>query len=310
MKFDHFSWGGTEESWKIFKLFDDLVNSLPFRKVSLDSRVQWKLGWTSQDEVKRPFKEGFVQMRDPVKTEGMGSSSWLSPSLERMTLWNWKTDKMEVGINWEWLVLLDASQVVLMVKNPPDNAEMWVHALGGKDPLEEDMAAHSDFLAWRSPMDSGFPSGLRSIRSQRDTTQAIWHALGVWVSLEAQTVMQETQVWSRGREDPLEKATATQSSILAWKTPWTEEPGGLQSMESQRVRHDWATNSASAIHIRNKRTRLGRDPLTHTYRELNNTAKGGQDYTQQHHQAFTTHRSKCHQYRGHCLISFSRLLFA
>ena len=91
-------------------------------------------------------------------------------------------------------MLLDASQVVLMVKNPPDNAEMWVHALGGKDPLEEDMAAHSDFLAWRSPMDSGFPSGLRSIRSQRDTTQAIWHALGVWVSLEAQTVMQETQV--------------------------------------------------------------------------------------------------------------------
>ena len=63
-----------------------MVNSLPFRKVSLDSRVQSKLGWTSQDEVKTPIKEGFVQMRDPVKAEGMGSSSWLSPSLEKMTL--------------------------------------------------------------------------------------------------------------------------------------------------------------------------------------------------------------------------------
>ena len=43
-------------------------------------------------------------------------------------------------------------------------------------------------------MDSGFPGGLRSLRSQRDATEAIWHALGVWASLEAQTVMQETQV--------------------------------------------------------------------------------------------------------------------
>ena len=50
--------------------------------------------------------------------------------------------------------------------------------------------------------------------------------------------MQETQVGSLGREDPLEKVMATHSSILAWRAPWTEEPGGLQSMGSQRVRHD------------------------------------------------------------------------
>ena len=50
--------------------------------------------------------------------------------------------------------------------------------------------------------------------------------------------MQETQVQSLGGEDPLEKETVTHSSILAWKTPWTEEPGGLQSMGSQRVGHD------------------------------------------------------------------------
>ena len=51
-------------------------------------------------------------------------------------------------------------------------------------------------------------------------------------------VMQETCVWSLGREDPLEKEMGTHSSTLAWEIPWTEEPGGLRSMESQRVGHD------------------------------------------------------------------------
>ena len=50
--------------------------------------------------------------------------------------------------------------------------------------------------------------------------------------------MQKTQVQSLGQEDPLEKGMATQSSILAWRIPWTEEPGKLQSMGSQRVRHN------------------------------------------------------------------------
>ena len=50
--------------------------------------------------------------------------------------------------------------------------------------------------------------------------------------------MQEMPVRSLGWEDPLEKEMATHSSILAWEIPWTEEPGGLQSMGLQRVRHD------------------------------------------------------------------------
>ena len=59
----------------------------------------------------------------------------------------------------------------------------------------------------------------------------------------AQTVknlpaVQETQVQSLGQEDPLEKEIATHSSILAWRIPWREEPGGLQSMRLQRVGHD------------------------------------------------------------------------
>ena len=50
--------------------------------------------------------------------------------------------------------------------------------------------------------------------------------------------MQETWVRSPGQEDPLEKEMATHSSILGWRIPWTEEPGGLQSMESLGVGHD------------------------------------------------------------------------
>ena len=50
--------------------------------------------------------------------------------------------------------------------------------------------------------------------------------------------MQETLIQFLGQEDPLEKGMATHSSILAWRIPWTEEPGGLQFMGSQRVRHD------------------------------------------------------------------------
>ena len=53
--------------------------------------------------------------------------------------------------------------------------------------------------------------------------------------------MQKTQVQSLGWEDPLEKGMAIQSSILAWEIPWTEEPGGLHSMGSQRVGQDLAT---------------------------------------------------------------------
>ena len=72
----------------------------------------------------------------------------------------------------------------------------------------------------------------------------------VRASLTAQPVknlsaMQETQVWSLGQEDPLEKEMTTHASILVWKIPWTEEPGGLLSKGLQRVRRDWATKHTS-----------------------------------------------------------------
>ena len=68
-------------------------------------------------------------------------------------------------------------------------------------------------------------------------------SVGQWAFLVAQTVknppaVQETWVQSLGQKDPLQKGMATHSSILAWRIPGTEEPSGLQSMRSQRVRHD------------------------------------------------------------------------
>ena len=72
-------------------------------------------------------------------------------------------------------------------------------------------------------------------------------------SLVAQMVknlpaMWESQVWSLGWEDLLEKVIATHSNILAWRIPWTAEPGKLQSMGWQRVRHHWATNTHTHKH--------------------------------------------------------------
>ena len=65
-------------------------------------------------------------------------------------------------------------------------------------------------------------------------------------------VMQETRIQSLGQEDPLEKGMVISPTILAWEIPWTEEPGGLESTESQRVRHDWPSGA-----------RLHTWPLTH-----------------------------------------------
>ena len=78
-------------------------------------------------------------------------------------------------------------------------------------------------------------------------TQWTWVCANSRSSLVARMVkslptVRETQVWSLGQKDPLEKEMATHSSILAWKIPWTEELGKLQSMGLQRVTHDWATS--------------------------------------------------------------------
>ena len=74
-----------------------------------------------------------------------------------------------------------------------------------------------------------------------------WRASLVAQRLKRLPAILETQVWSLSGEDPLEKEISTQSSIFAWKVPWTEEPGGLQSRGSQTVGYDWATNTLHAM---------------------------------------------------------------
>ena len=80
--------------------------------------------------------------------------------------------------------------------------------------------------------------------------------------------MRESWLWSLGWEDPLEEGMAAHSSILAWRIPWPEEPGGLQSMGSQSVRQDWVTKQSTAqIHFRNYKTIKSRC----TGRQVDNT---------------------------------------
>ena len=76
---------------------------------------------------------------------------------------------------------------------------------------------------------------------------------GIFLDLVAQTVkkppaMRDTWIWSLGWDDPLEKEIAIHSSILAWRIPWTEEPGRPQSMGLQRLWHDLATNTFPFFH--------------------------------------------------------------
>ena len=157
-----------------------------------------------------------------------------------------------------------------MVKNLPAMQETRVQSMGQEDPLEKGIAIHSCILAWRIP-GSEEPGGLQSMGSQRvghdwatNTQRALSRApcaiqlvLISYLfihSINSDGVYQmvlmvknppanaenwkETSVWSLGQEDPLEDDMATHSSILAWRIPWTEEPGGLQSIALQRVKHN------------------------------------------------------------------------
>ena len=74
--------------------------------------------------------------------------------------------------------------------------------------------------------------------------------------------MLQTWVQSLSQEDPLEEGMATHSSILVWRIPWTEEPGGLQSMGLQKVRHDWATDTFNFKCLCGTRTQIYFQPIT------------------------------------------------
>ena len=119
--------------------------------------------------------------------------------------------------------------------------ETRVWSLGWEDPLKKEMATHSSTLAWKIPWMEA-PPRLRSMGSQRvrhdwATLVSVSVFLGV-SAVKYPPAKQEMWVRSLGWGDPLEKEMVTHSSILAWEIPWTEEPGGLQSMGVTRVGHD------------------------------------------------------------------------
>ena len=148
--------------------------------------------------------------------------------------------------------------------------EMQVQSLGGEDPLEEEMATHSSIVAWRIPW-AEEPGGLQSIGLQRvrhnwatkPPPAAYPHILTRW-----HNHVPHAQQWrcskkwmspslhrtSHGRPNYnlsplaflLEKEMATHSSVLAWRIPGMGKPGGLPSVGSHRVGHDWSNLAAVA----------------------------------------------------------------
>ena len=126
---------------------------------------------------------------------------------------------------------------------------LWTIGSGGKEVTVMQETGFDSWVGkipWRSewlPTPVVFPGefhGQRSLMGYSPWVAKSWTWL-MWASLVAKPVknppaMQETQVWSLDQEDPLEKWMATYSSILAWRIPWTEEPGRLQFMGSQKSR--------------------------------------------------------------------------
>ena len=136
------------------------------------------------------------------------------------------------------------------LRHPRD--QVW--SLGQQDPLEEETATHSSILAWRIPWTED-PGGLQSIESHRVrhnwSMHACMHAL-LKLKLLNKLNIEELAVRTKSgycSKSLREKAMAPHSSTLAWKIPWTEGPGGLQSMGSLRVRHNWATDTTEQLHF-------------------------------------------------------------
>ena len=106
-------------------------------------------------------------------------------------------------------------------------------SLGSQHPRGENR--HMPFLRWGPRYRKDALGGYKDFCG----TQMVKNLPAMW----------ETQVWSLGWQDPLEKGIASHSSILSWRIPWTEKPGKLEYTGSQRLRHDWATNTFTCFSL-------------------------------------------------------------
>ena len=104
-----------------------------------------------------------------------------------------------------------------------------------------------DFFIWKHAPHHPFPGGSDTVKNP--------------------PAMQDTWAQSLGQEDPLEKGMATHSSIPAWRIPRTEEPGGLQSMGSHRVGHDWATKHSNSNNCYRQGSRIDANSRLRKYDE-------------------------------------------
>ena len=150
-----------------------------------------------------------------------------------------------------------------MVKNQLAMLETQVQSLHRGDSLEKGMAIHYSILAWRIPWTEE-PGRLQSMGLHRVGHD--WNSLAqhthsdspnfsfLWLLLSYPTWNISGFMCSYGEDlcVLMEKAMATHSSTLAWKTPWMEQPGRLQSMGSLRVGHNWATSLFTFMHWRRK----------------------------------------------------------
>ena len=176
----------------------------------------------------------------------LGCSSWevISYIVESFKNEVSETKDMSVSISWQichsraddWVLppyfTLESRQCVCY--NPNQGHVRWM-LLGDYFAFTSHPPVIQIWQLWSS----GFPPG-KSLLKPSKAVGRVYCASLVTEMVKNLPEMQEIQVQSPGWKDPLEDGMATHSSILAWRSPCTEEPGGLQPMVSQRVRHGWA----------------------------------------------------------------------
>ena len=138
-----------------------------------------------------------------------------------------------------------------VVKDQPANAGTWIQSLVLEDPTGHGAAKPRSLNYQAHALEPMLRLSCLDYcnKTMNPITGASLVTQCQKVCLTTQEI-REMQVWSLGQEDALEKQMATYSSVLTWEIPGTEKPGGLQSIASQRVRHDWVSEHAHTLSLR------------------------------------------------------------